>query len=91
MAGWGGDKEAPTRRSASISASVVDKMRPRPLLGVSITRRHICCCTVNPTACSKHEDHLILLLVTNRSAKTLKSVSFALHAFESGRSDDLAI
>jgi len=43
----------------------------------------------DPTACS--QDNPIRLVVTYKAKRTLKSVSFALHAFEIGRSDVLAL
>jgi hypothetical protein len=45
--------------------------------------------TYDPTRCT--QERPISVVITNGSARTLKSVSFALRAFESGRSDDLAV
>jgi hypothetical protein len=45
--------------------------------------------TYNPTTCGP--DRPILVVIRNGSKRTLKSVTFALHAFENGRSEDLAI
>jgi curved DNA-binding protein CbpA len=42
-----------------------------------------------PTACP--QERPVSVMITNKSKRTLKSLSFSLQAFENGRSDDLAL